>query len=885
MPRKRKSDVQRVVKESPVNVPPAIEKEDGTLYIEGFKYNISKILNDSCYERNDLYKVVKAKELNLSYFRLNGASTPILVDGTPQELGMLMPNKNFLTIDKIVSICGKSLEIDVIKVGKFETIKMSLEEFGKCFLKPPEEREVLLNSLSLEFSYSKLSKHVRAPAFVKDMDWVIRYWPDILKLNQLKYIDEKGISLKRAPNVHNYCLISMKHSYTDFHMDFGGTSVWYHILTGKKVFWLIPPTKENIKLHEEFMKGCKSAKEFLGETVKDCFRINLYAGQTFLIPSGFIHAVYTAEDSIVFGGNYLHSLSIPLQLDVNRSETRSRVGEVYKYPFFNELLWYTVAGFVEESTGLVFVNPTLKKRRKQSEYDEDFFKTTQKKFVKDNKNLTTCIKFLLRDEDVMKKIFNGQYFVVSEECRRFDEVRSGKTDNDSFDDDEMFEQILKKDIIDTWSEYEIKGFIELHKYLLKPSDKCKKIHEPVPAGITRPISLLKAFFKVINCAKVLKSMSEEELSSTDIVNKNVEESSSEVLDKSEKLETPLHDEEELPETQEETKEEVDIDENISVNEPEAEIDKKEDDNEVADEEGNEQNEIDLKCNEEVMNYEVIEETKEEILLIKDENIESQITEDCEEKSPVDESASVCNNTNEISEKESIIEDTDTNQELDSQIKIEKEDCLVDEIVKIENTDNNTISDNVDPNTSNISTENKVSNTEETSSLDETKGHDESSDIHKTEENIYKPEDNVLKLGGESSSSMYRRRVSDQRKKVIPTASKTLKEKVEWQGFSGVKCSTKIPRNPPSESCSVPEKKIKLESDTYITDSSGLVNTPILNHSGFLLEPKSKCKEIHKVDYPKSCTKTTADIVNKMNEIHKIFEANVDHKSYIYIEEK
>ncbi|CAM9930392.1 unnamed protein product, partial [Choristocarpus tenellus] len=35
--------------------------------------------------------------------------------------------------------------------------------------------------------------------------------------------------------VQYYCLMSQGGSYTDFHVDFGGTSVWYHVLWGKKV--------------------------------------------------------------------------------------------------------------------------------------------------------------------------------------------------------------------------------------------------------------------------------------------------------------------------------------------------------------------------------------------------------------------------------------------------------------------------------------------------------------------------------------------------------------------------------------------------------------------------------------------------------------------------
>ena len=34
----------------------------------------------------------------------------------------------------------------------------------------------------------------------------------------------------KKPLVQKYCLMGVKNSYTDFHVDFGGTSVWYHVL-------------------------------------------------------------------------------------------------------------------------------------------------------------------------------------------------------------------------------------------------------------------------------------------------------------------------------------------------------------------------------------------------------------------------------------------------------------------------------------------------------------------------------------------------------------------------------------------------------------------------------------------------------------------------------
>lgn len=37
-------------------------------------------------------------------------------------------------------------------------------------------------------------------------------------------------SLYSRPQVQKYCLMGVKDSYTDFHVDFGGTSVWYHVV-------------------------------------------------------------------------------------------------------------------------------------------------------------------------------------------------------------------------------------------------------------------------------------------------------------------------------------------------------------------------------------------------------------------------------------------------------------------------------------------------------------------------------------------------------------------------------------------------------------------------------------------------------------------------------
>ena len=43
--------------------------------------------------------------------------------------------------------------------------------------------------------------------------------------------------------------------FTDFHIDFGGSSVWYHVIKGEKVFYVIRPTTSNLTLYEQWLKS------------------------------------------------------------------------------------------------------------------------------------------------------------------------------------------------------------------------------------------------------------------------------------------------------------------------------------------------------------------------------------------------------------------------------------------------------------------------------------------------------------------------------------------------------------------------------------------------------------------------------------------------------
>ena len=117
------------------------------------------------------------------------------------------------------------------------------------------------------------------------------------------------------------------------------------------MFWLIPPTDENFKLYEEWTLSGKQGDVFFGDSVEKCGKIILDAGNTLLIPSGWIHAVYTPEDSLVFGGNFLHSFAIEKQLRVAQIEELTKVPAKFRL-FMSRCLIISDAGLCPGSLSL-----------------------------------------------------------------------------------------------------------------------------------------------------------------------------------------------------------------------------------------------------------------------------------------------------------------------------------------------------------------------------------------------------------------------------------------------------------------------------------------------------------------------------------------------------
>ncbi|KPP64805.1 lysine-specific demethylase phf2-like [Scleropages formosus] len=305
---------------------------------------------------------LSGSQLTVEHLEENGFTEPILVlkkDG----LGMTVPAPTFYVSD-VENYVGPDVAVDVVDVTKQTDSKMKLKDFVDYYYSTNRKR--VLNVINLEFSDTRMASLVESPEIVRKLSWVENYWPDDALLGK--------------PRVTKYCLICVKDSYTDFHIECGGASVWYHVLKGEKIFFLIKPTSANMSLYERWRSSSNHSEMFFADQVDKCYKCTLKQGQTLLIPSGegdrllevggssscgavltfalvllragWIYAVLTPVDGLAFSGHFVHSLSVEMQMRAYEVEKRLKVGSLTPFPNYETACWYVGRHLLERFKAL-----------------------------------------------------------------------------------------------------------------------------------------------------------------------------------------------------------------------------------------------------------------------------------------------------------------------------------------------------------------------------------------------------------------------------------------------------------------------------------------------------------------------------------------------------
>ncbi|KAI0362800.1 Clavaminate synthase-like protein [Trametes cingulata] len=280
--------------------------------------------------KRDPFKRMKGSEVGVEWLENdeNAMKEPIVVE-SEEGLGMKMPAAGF-SVDDVVEALGEDHPVEVIDVAtQSNSPNWTLGKWLEYWHTEPSKRDKIRNIISLEISGTPLADQVLPPRIVRELDWVEKFWPNTKKGRGHNY-----------PKVQLYCLMGVGGAWTDWHIDFAGSSVYYHILSGAKVFYFIRPTPANLAAYERWSGTEVQNHSWLGDMCDEVFKVELKTGNTMIIPTGWIHAVYTPVDTLVFGGNFLHSYNVPTQLRVREIEIATHVPKRFRFPFFVKLCWY-----------------------------------------------------------------------------------------------------------------------------------------------------------------------------------------------------------------------------------------------------------------------------------------------------------------------------------------------------------------------------------------------------------------------------------------------------------------------------------------------------------------------------------------------------------------
>lgn len=133
-------------------------------------------------------------------------------------------------------------------------------------LEPSKRKKTCYNQVTFCLvKIDKLKDSLQQPEFVKEIDWIDRYFP-INKRN------DRHDSFE-YPRTQKVMLTSTRHAWIDIHIDYGGAAVWYRVFKGQKEFLLIKPTNDIMELYIKHItkkkrRGRKPKSKKVGEDIE-----------------------------------------------------------------------------------------------------------------------------------------------------------------------------------------------------------------------------------------------------------------------------------------------------------------------------------------------------------------------------------------------------------------------------------------------------------------------------------------------------------------------------------------------------------------------------------------------------------------------------------------
>ncbi|KAF1745974.1 hypothetical protein GCK72_022424 [Caenorhabditis remanei] len=261
-----------------------------------------------------------------------------------------------LKLANVRSFIPGATKLKIIDSYSQQSADMEMNDLVAAFKTDRPNRTAAFNLLSFEARNTKLQNKIAVPKFVRNSSIVDKLTKQLEEkkkevLDTMRNTKERREKLKdignkiwSMPQYQKFVLLSMQDSFTDIHIDFSATSVYYHVVEGRKIFYVARPTPENLKVYKKYETDVNVPKEWIGKKLFSEFqRVEIKKGETAMIPSGYLHFVYTPEDSLVIGGNFLMEKYLQWQFELTAIEEESlrlkRIDLNQLYLGFYNVMW------------------------------------------------------------------------------------------------------------------------------------------------------------------------------------------------------------------------------------------------------------------------------------------------------------------------------------------------------------------------------------------------------------------------------------------------------------------------------------------------------------------------------------------------------------------
>lgn len=149
------------------------------------------------------------------------------------------------------------------------------------------------------------------------------------------------------PQAHLPIMLGMypNKSFVHSTMAPGGASVWIYVVTGTATIAVSPPVAKNLATYAAWACGGKNSGIFLPSKCEGSSKAELTAGDTLILPPGYIYSLAVTSSAVIISGGFLRSDSLAIHLDALRIEEAADVALRKQYPEFKQLMWRTASRY------------------------------------------------------------------------------------------------------------------------------------------------------------------------------------------------------------------------------------------------------------------------------------------------------------------------------------------------------------------------------------------------------------------------------------------------------------------------------------------------------------------------------------------------------------